>query len=196
MWSLFLFCSSRFENSGYFLLSFTKSGKPRRHQKNCNKNLHCKCSFHTLKEFVILPTRHISLSRSEQAWLRARYYLIPHLVSSSGWSKEEKAPCGRASRNLAFHKLFPCLIPFVINIFAVTVHFLVSLLFPINCFYLSLWFPPFGPPTLNSILSKQEGQEGGGNTWRDSGLGESRWRHWIGEYHSWTMMVLKQSDTN
>lgn len=45
----------------------------------------------------------------------------------------------------------------VISIFAVTFHFLISLLFPGNCSYLSLQSLPIVPPILISILLQGEG---------------------------------------
>lgn len=170
------FCCFRFQNYEYFLQSFTNHTGI----KNYNKNLHCVFNFPTLKEFVILLTRHVSLTCSEQVWL-ARCYLISPLVSSRGWSKEI---CRNANQYLAFHKLFLCLIHFLINI-------LLSLLFQINSFYVSPQISPFLHSILNSILPEWEGQEGGGTVCVASSLGESQWRHWNGENQSWTMMVLK-----
>lgn len=46
---------------------------------------------------------------------------------------------------------------FVINIFAVTINFLISLLFTAICSYLNQWSSLFVPPILNSVQLQQEG---------------------------------------
>lgn len=46
------------------------------------------------------------------------------------------------------------------DIFAVTVHFVISLLFPVICSYLEMWLSPFVPPILlpNLPQGKKEGR--------------------------------------
>lgn len=62
---------------------------------------------------------------------------------------------------------------FVINIVTATVLFQISLLFPVN-YYFNSWFSPPVPPVLNTTMEK-----GWGSDQTVSGLGESRWGHWI-----------------
>lgn len=62
------------------------------------------------------------------------------------------------------------LIPSVITVAAVTVWLLISLLFPVKC-YFKPWSLTFAPPVLNLILSQWEG---GGENW------EARVAHGLG----------------
>lgn len=76
--------------------------------------------------------------------------------------------------------IFACELPsllynFVVNIFAVTINFFISLLFPVICSYLNPWSPSFVPPILNSIPLQQKRRVGDQCVVRESFGGGIDW---------------------
>lgn len=134
-------------------------------------------------------------SSLEGAWPGPGGYSIRALIIAWGWGWEsfQVPPSGvslaeGAVRNCLLLGSFLVNLSFLvlslISIVAVTVNFHISLLFPVNCSYLSLWSLCFVPSILISILLQVE-REGKAWKWPSGAwFGESQWENWIGEYHS------------